>query len=76
MLCPGKRFALTRQTVAVGLEAGKRLVMLVPAGDIIEILPGYTKGDVTVEVLWTGEQITMFAVDIEERGRAIGNGPE
>lgn len=71
MLSPGQQLALNRQTIAIGLEDGKRVAMLVPDGAIVEILPGYKKGDITVEVLWAHRQVTMFAADIEERGRTV-----
>lgn len=71
MLVPGKHFSLDRPTIAIGLEDGKRVVILVPTGAVIEVLPGFTEGDVTVEVMWASLPVTMFTVDIEERGRTV-----
>lgn len=71
MLHPGQRLSLSRQTVAIGLEDGKRVAMLLPAGTVIDVLPGFTQGDVTVEVMWASLQVTMFSVDVEERGRIV-----
>lgn len=70
MLFAGKRLSLSRQTIAVALENGKRIAIMVPAEAVIEVLPGFKERDVTVEVMWSSLQITMFAVDVEERGRA------
>ena len=67
----GKCFTLNRSTLAIDLIDGKRTAVSVPESATIEVLPGSTKGDVTVEVLWDGRAVVMFAVDVTERGIEI-----
>ena len=67
----GKRFSLKQSTLAIDLIDGKRTAVSVPEGATIEVLHGSTKGDVTVEVLWDGRPVVMFAVDVTERGTEI-----
>jgi hypothetical protein len=62
---------LARQTIAIGLENEKRVVILIPAGNEIEIARAVQEGDPTVEVLWESKQVTMFVIDIQERGSLI-----
>lgn len=50
---------------------GKRTAVTVPAGATIEVLPGPTPGDVSLEVRWDGRDVVMFAVDVTERGTEI-----
>ena len=67
----GKRFSLKRSTIAVDMVDGKHTAISVPAGATIEVLPGSRNGDTTVEVLWDGRDVVMFAVDLTERGTEI-----
>jgi hypothetical protein len=67
----GKRFTLKRSILAIDMIDGKRTAVSVPEGAIIEVLPGSTDGDVSVEVLWDGRTVVMFVVDVNDRGAEI-----
>ena len=67
----GKRFSLTRSTIAVDMVDGKHTAVGIPAGATIEVLPGSRNGDTTVEVLWDGRDVVMFVVDVTERGTEV-----
>ena len=67
----GKLFRLKRSTLAIDVIDGKHTAVSVPAGATIEVLPGSSNGDTTVEVLWDGRVVVMFAVDVTERGTEV-----
>ena len=70
----GKQFRLERGTLAVeGVDSkdGKRRAVTVPAGAVIRVLSGPTKGDGLVSVLWEGRALGMFEVDVNVRGTEI-----
>lgn len=67
----GKRYTLKRSILAIDIIDGKRTAVSVPEGATIEVLPGSTDGDVSVEVLWDGRTLVMFVVDVAERGAEI-----
>jgi hypothetical protein len=67
----GKRFTLKKSTIAVDVINGKRTAIMIPAEGIVTVLPGANKNDRTVEVLWEGRMVVMFAVDVTERGTEI-----
>ena len=67
----GKRLTLKRSTLAIDVIDGKRTAVSVPAGAIIEVLPGSTNGDITLEVLWERRTVVMFVVDVTERGTEV-----
>ena len=71
----GKRFTLKRSILAIDIIDGKRTAVSVPAGATIEVLSGSAHGDVSVEVLWDGRTVVMFAIDVTERGAEITTGP-
>jgi hypothetical protein len=70
----GRKFRLERPTLAIdGVDGnGKRQTSYVPAGSVIKILSGPTSvGDRIVDVLWEGQTLTMFAIDVDVRGTEI-----
>jgi hypothetical protein len=71
MLYPGKKFALLRETLAVLIESGMRHAKYLPVGAILNVRPTYLSGNTSVEVEWEGQTVTMFAVDLEARGKPI-----
>ena len=65
----GKRFTISKATVALEATNGTRSLVTIPHGVIIEVTSGPTgQGMGTVGVLWEGRSLAMFAIDIEKRG--------
>jgi hypothetical protein len=68
----GKQFKLERATLAVANNAeGKRRAVTIPVGAVIKVLAGPKNGDGLVNVLWEGQALEMFAVDVDVRGTEI-----
>jgi hypothetical protein len=60
------------RTATIGVLNGKekRVIITVPADAVLE-LTGENLADGTVDVIWDSQCITMFAVDLQERGHLI-----
>jgi len=68
----GKQFKIERATLAVGNNAeGRRNAVTIPSGSIIKVIAGPNNGDGLVNVLWEGQALEMFLVDIGARGTEI-----
>ena len=72
-MLPGKQFRITRPTTGFKLVDGTATIVSVPANGVIKILSGpnengklHDKG--LVYVLWEGQTVALFAVDVEARG--------
>ena len=72
MLC-GKQLRITKSTVGLQLVNGTATIVSIPIDGIIKILSGpnengrlHDKG--LVYVLWEGQTVALFAVDVEARG--------
>jgi len=68
----GKRIRLEKSTLALEIEEGKRRVVTIPAGAIVEVVSG-PAGDTDrmVEVAWDGKVVSMFALDVDVRGTDV-----
>jgi hypothetical protein len=69
-----QRFRLKTATIAASFEDGKERVLYIPAGAEIVVTgslsnDGPINREVSVE--WEGNTLTMFAVDILERGERV-----
>ena len=53
------------------LVSGRRQAKYLPVGAILKVRPTYMPNDTSVEVAWEGQTVTMFAVDLEARGKQI-----
>lgn len=51
------------------IVSGKRQAKYLPAGAILTVRPTYQPNDTSVEVEWQGQIATMFAVDLQARGK-------
>jgi hypothetical protein len=70
----GKRFKLERATLAVANNAeGRRRAVTVPVGAVIKVVAGPHDGDGMVNVLWEGQALEMFAVDLDVRATEIAD---
>ena len=67
-----KRFRLRVPAPAIDARAGKRIVVTIPAGAIIEVIVGPVLDNLwMVELRWDGKVMAMFAEDLEGRGQEI-----
>ncbi len=66
----GKLFRLNRETISVQASGEHRHLVMVPEGAVIRVLPGREDGP-TVDVLWEGDALEMFAEDIRQRGTEV-----
>jgi hypothetical protein len=67
----GKRFKLEHSTLALDVRQGKRTAVTIPAGAILKVVSGTSDGERTVDILWEGRVVAMFAVDVDVRGTEI-----
>ena len=67
----GKRFELSKSTLAIDSVEGRRVAVTVPAGEIIKVVAGPRHGDRMVDVLWEGRVVVMFEIDVNLRGTEI-----
>jgi hypothetical protein len=69
----GRRFRLRSETLSTYMENGKRLVATIPAGDVVNVVSGPHNGDRMLDVLWNGQAVAMFVIDLEARGEEIAD---
>ena len=62
-MSPGQKFRL--DTPTIGLAGNRRRQALIPAESIIKIVSVPTDYRRMVDVLWDGQPITMFALDVD-----------
>jgi hypothetical protein len=69
----GRRYLLGKATLAIELVDGQRKLHTVPTEAVIEVLSGPTdrRDDALVKVLWNGKIVSMFAVDVDQRGTLL-----
>jgi hypothetical protein len=67
----GKKFRLERCTVALDGIDGRRRMVAIPLGAIIEVVSDPTSRGRMVDVLWQGRVLTMFALDVDVPGTEI-----
>ena len=60
------RFKLEESTLAIGDVDGdgKREVLLIPAGETVELIADPSPGNKTVDVLWEGRMVAMCTVGL------------
>ena len=67
----GRRFRLNTPTLGVDSSSKKPQAVLIPAGSVIQILKGPSDTDPMVSVQWESMTLTMFVLDVRERGQEI-----
>lgn len=71
----GKRFTISKATVALEATNGLRSLVTIPQGAIIEVTSGPTgQGVGTLAVSWEGRTLAMFTIDLEKRGIEVTDG--
>ena len=72
----GKKFKLERATLAITVVEGRREELTSPVGAIIKVVSAPTiDGERMVrmvDVLWDGQTVEMFALDVSGHGTEIG----
>ena len=61
-------------TIGVLNDNGKRVTVTVPADALLEVTME-NGADGTVDVVWNDQCISMFAIDLQERGHIVRQGP-
>ncbi len=64
----GRRFKLDTPTLVIDFVNGRRQADYIPAGAVVKVLSGPTGNDRMVDVLWQDRTVTMFAIDLKQRG--------
>jgi hypothetical protein len=69
----GRRFRISKATLALEATENERRVVTIPEGAIVRVLSGPSRiGDTgTVSIEWEGRTVAMFAVDVEARGTEV-----
>lgn len=65
----GRKFKLERETLGLILVEGRREALTIPVGAIVRVVSG--DGDQMADVVWDGQAVQMFTVDIKVRGTEI-----
>lgn len=71
----GKLFRLRIDTTGLGEVDGRRVAIEIPAEATIKVISEPRHGETMMDVLWDGHVVSVFAVDLEQRGTEIGQKP-
>jgi len=66
-------YKLGTPTIGVRNENGKRVTITVPTDALLEVTTEHVD-DGTVDVIWNDQNISMFAIDLQERGHIVKHG--
>jgi hypothetical protein len=66
-------YKLSTATIGVANEHGKRVTVMIPEEAILELTSDRSP-DGTVEVIWDGRRISVFEIDLQDRGYLIVGG--
>ncbi len=67
----GKRFRLRAETLVVGQSGtGHAVAITIPAGGIVNVVADFDKRGM-VDVLWDGQVVEIFQIDLVSRGEAL-----
>jgi len=66
-----RRFRLNKPTLGIDSSGRKPQAVLVPAGSVIQVLKGPSETDPMVLVQWESMALTMFVLDVRERGEEV-----
>lgn len=68
----GQSYKLKTATLGIlSPEDGQRISMTVPVGATVIVVDGNVNGNRFVDVTWGDKALTMFAVDLRERGKLV-----
>ena len=63
------KHCIIKPTLGVVLETG--VAVIVPVGQVVEILTTPIHGDRTIDVIWDGKKLMMFVSDLGYRSQPI-----
>jgi hypothetical protein len=66
------RFKLDKTTLAMGDVNGKRVAVTISAGDTVNLIANPSPWNKMVDVIWEGRTVSMYAVDLKQRGIETG----
>ena len=64
-------YRLKTCTLAILDQDGQKIPMRIPTGSTVEIIEQDINGNRLVDVKWEGKKVTMFTIDLRERGEAV-----
>jgi hypothetical protein len=67
----GETFRLGAPTLGIRIVGSHPETIMIPAGALIRIAGTCFQVDRLVDCLWDGHAVTLFAVDIRERGMRV-----
>jgi hypothetical protein len=67
----GQIFKLRKATV--GIDEGGGIVIEVPSGSLIKVISGPNPNDPMVHVVCAHRRLSMFAIDVNERGQEVAD---
>ncbi len=67
----GKRYRLKSPTLAILVLDGQNLPVTVPMGSVVQVKNGPLDGDRLVDVLWDSRTVSMFTIDLRQRGEEL-----
>jgi hypothetical protein len=68
----GKRYRLQTPILAVNVDGHvKGSTVNLPIGAILEVVSGPTDGDGMMDVLWDGQTVAVFSIDLNVRGQEV-----
>jgi hypothetical protein len=67
----GKRYRLKSPSLAILELDGQNLPVTVPMGSVVQVKNGPLDGDRLVDVLWDSRTVSMFTIDLRERGEEL-----
>jgi hypothetical protein len=62
---------LTKPTLGVVVETSQAVIL--PVGQVVEILTTSIQGNRTIDVIWEGKKLMMFVSDLGYRSQPIGS---
>ncbi len=62
---------ITKPTLGVVLETGQAVI--VPVGQVVQVLIMPIPGDRTIDVIWNGKKLMMFVSDLGYRSQPINS---
>ena len=67
----GKCFRLHTATLAVASSDGHRVAVTILTGEVVKVVANTNYNEGMVDVLWDGQTLSMFFVDLESRGEEL-----
>lgn len=68
---PRQAYRIKTPTLGILSQHGERLPVTIPINAVVRVVQEHD-GDRFVDVDWGGQVLTMFMIDLKERGEAVG----